>query len=366
VARRAASSEDPSNRKRRTYISQSDVPRHSVEEALRIPTALAEQFGRKPAKPFYIADAIEMSPKASKWRTLTGAAMAYGLTTGGYNAADIGLTTLGRRIVAPTVDGDDVAAKREAVLKPAVVRAFLERYNDSPLPSERIGRNVLESEMGVDPAKTERTFKLILESARQAGFLKDVGSKTYVDLQATGAPTPDDEIAPEIDEDEDEDEDATTEVTTGPKTVAPADLTNNRRVFITHGKDKKIVEQLKELLAFGEFEPIVSIERESVSKPVPEKVFDDMRSCAAAVIHVGTEQRLLDEKGEEQRVINPNVLIEIGAAMMGYGGRFILLVEKGTTLPSNLQGLYEIRYEGSELDYPATMRLLKAFNEFKG
>ena len=52
--------------------------------------------------------------------------------------------------------------------------------------------------------------------------------------------------------------------------------------------------------------------------------------------------------------------------MMGYGGKFILLVEKGTTLPSNLQGLYEIRYEGSELDYLATMKLLKAFNEFKG
>ena len=104
----------------------------------------------------------------------------------------------------------------------------------------------------------------------------------------------DEEHAPQDDE--------TTEIAVEPKSVAPADLTTNRRVFITHGKDKKIVEQLKELLAFGEFEPVVSIERESVSKPVPDKVFDDMRSCAAAVIHVGTEQRLLDEKGEEHRV----------------------------------------------------------------
>jgi len=59
------------------------------------------------------------------------------------------------------------------------------------------------------------------------------------------------------------------------------------------------------------------------------------------------------------------VLIEIGAAMMRYGGKFLLLVEKGTTLPSNLQGLYEVRYQGDELDYPATMKLLKAFNDFK-
>jgi predicted nucleotide-binding protein len=59
------------------------------------------------------------------------------------------------------------------------------------------------------------------------------------------------------------------------------------------------------------------------------------------------------------------VLIEIGAAMMRYGRNFILLVEEGTQLPSNLQGLYEVRYKGDELDYPSTMKLLKAFNEFK-
>lgn len=64
-------------------------------------------------------------------------------------------------------------------------------------------------------------------------------------------------------------------------------------------------------------------------------------------------------------MLNQNVLIEIGAAMMRHGRNFILLVEEGTTLPSNLQGLYEVRYQGDELDYPATMKLLKAFNEFK-
>jgi predicted nucleotide-binding protein len=121
-----------------------------------------------------------------------------------------------------------------------------------------------------------------------------------------------------------------------PADTATADLKTNRRVFITHGKNKKIADQLKELLTFGNFEPIVSVELESVSKPVPDKVLDDMRSCGAAVIHVGTDQRLLDNEGNEHRVINPNVLIEIGAAMMRYGRNFILLVEQGTTcLPTS-------------------------------
>ena len=63
--------------------------------------------------------------------------------------------------------------------------------------------------------------------------------------------------------------------------------------------------------------------------------------------------------------INPNVLIEIGAAMALYDKNFVLLVQKGVQLPSNLQGLYRCEYEGEMLDYQSTMKLLKTFNEFK-
>lgn len=209
-------------------------------------------------------------------------------------------------------------------------------------------------------------------------MLRIVKGGKWIDLSATPAPTTD--ADPEGAEDADPDQSEDLEPGDEPPKVgadlggdnlpappAPSsdELKTNRKVFITHGKNKKIVHQLKEPLAFGEFEPIVSVERDSVSKPVPTKVLDDMRSCSAAVIHVGIEQRLMDSKGQEQSVLNSNVLIEIGAGMMRYGTNFVLLVEDGTTLPSNLQGLYEVRYAGDELDYPSTMKLLKAFNDFK-
>jgi predicted nucleotide-binding protein len=92
---------------------------------------------------------------------------------------------------------------------------------------------------------------------------------------------------------------------------------------------------------------------------------DEMRTCSAAVIHVGAEQKMIDVDGKEHLMLNQNVLIEIGAAMALYGRKFIMLVEKGAKLPSNLQGLYEVRYEGGKLDYESTMRLLKAFNDFR-
>ena len=111
--------------------------------------------------------------------------------------------------------------------------------------------------------------------------------------------------------------------------------------------------------------PVVAQEHETPSKPVPEKVLDDMRSCFAGIIHVASEDELLDREGTVHHKINENVLIEIGAAMALYKGNFILLVQKGIHLPSNLQGLYRCEYEGTKLDYEATMKLLKAFSEFK-
>lgn len=147
-----------------------------------------------------------------------------------------------------------------------------------------------------------------------------------------------------------------------PDAIGTRNLGN--RVFITHGKNLTILNQVKQIVTFGKFEPVVAMEHETLAKPVPQKVMDEMKTCDAAVIHVSAERVLRDENEIERRLINENVLIEIGAAMALYDDRFILLVEEGVELPSNLQGLYECRYRGTELDMPATMKLLEAFNEF--
>src|SRR6266550_4665244 len=108
----------------------------------------------------------------------------------------------------------------------------------------------------------------------------------------------------------------------------------------------------------GNWNQSFAVERQSVSKPVPEKVMDDMRSCGAAIIHVDADRTITDTEGTQHVLLNPNVLIEIGAAMAFYGRRFILLVREGVKLPSNLQGLFEVRYSDETLDANSTIRLL--------
>jgi predicted nucleotide-binding protein len=208
---------------------------------------------------------------------------------------------------------------------------------------------------------------MIKANAQSVGFLKPVKDKTFVDLGAQ--PTP--QAAPTVEGAEPIIELVEQPVPQPPAVIPPApertDGLRNRRVYISHGKNLKIVQHLKDLISYGELEPVVSVETESPSKPVPKKVMDDMRSCSAGIIHVSGEETLTDGSGKERHIVNQNVLIEIGAAMALYGDRFILLVEEGASLPSNLQGLYEVRYSGggSELGHEATMRLLKIFAEFK-
>jgi hypothetical protein len=337
----------------------------SLRQALRVPQAIADSYAKQSTRPLDLAAALDMSPTSGGFRELCGAALGYGLTDGGPNAALISLTALGRRIVAPLEDGDDQIALREAALVPGVEREFLERYDGSPIPSEKVARNVLES-LGVPSDATQRVYDLIVENARSVGLLKPIKDKVFVDLgQPAGRPA-----VPTTDSSDAGDRADPADPLSGLAEPAPGPEPSragmpNRRVFLSHGSNHRVVDQLKELLAFGDFEAVVAVERESVSKPVPQKVMDDMRSAAAGIIHVSPEERLMDQAGVERRVLNQNVLIEIGAAMALYGERFILLVEEGTTLPSNLQGLYEVRYSGSELGYDATMKVLKALNQFK-
>jgi len=82
-------------------------------------------------------------------------------------------------------------------------------------------------------------------------------------------------------------------------------------------------------LAYGNFDPVVSVDNETMSKPLSDKVLDDMRACSFTVIHVEEENVLLDAAGEKHVSLNQNVLIEIGAALALHKNRFVLLVKEG-------------------------------------
>lgn len=86
---------------RRTRVSQSDVPSYSLDEALRVATAISDEHAGGPVTPLQLAAAMMMQPTTGSFRQLCGASIAYGITEGGYNATQISLTELGKRITSP-------------------------------------------------------------------------------------------------------------------------------------------------------------------------------------------------------------------------------------------------------------------------
>lgn len=363
---------------KRTYIKQSDVPLMSVDEALRIPQAILDHYAGKPTQPLYVAKALNIDPKGAQLKFLSGAAIAYGLIDGGAQATSMSLTELAKRILRPKQEGADLAARREAVLTPRIFKEFLTNYEGHPFPRPDIAVNVLE-DMGVPREKAEEVLQRIESSARSVGFVEEIKGKLYVSLQGSSAPTGSDHAGNEETEEKQEEEKPEVKIEpekpiTPPRVTFPkatalataiADDERRKRVFITHGQNRELVEPIKKLLEYGELIPVVSVDRQSVSKPVPEKVMDDMRACGAAIIHVDADKTITDKTDQEHVIINPNVLIEIGAAMAFYGRRFILLVRDGVKLPSNLQGLYEVRYTNETLDATATIKLLEAIKDIK-
>lgn len=350
---------------------QTELPKMSLEDALKVPQAIWDQYAGNATAPIFVAEAVGVSPSSSNWRTLTGASIAYGLTDGGYNSKEISLTELGRRIVSPTEENDDKLAIFQAAQLPQFCQKFYEKYgNGNKLPQANIAANLLIS-WGVPKDEASNAFDLIKKNGEFSGIIVTIQGNQYVNITPTNPATVTEKCSDSKQFSEEETEeipDTLLESMNIDKnsTNAVAETSNsNNKVFISHGKNRQIVDQLKQLLEFGAFEPIVSVERESTAISVPDKVFNDMRLCCSGVIHVEGERKLLDVEGNEHSLINENVLIEIGAAIALFKNRVILLCKKGTKLPSNLQGLYRCEYEGDQLDYQATMKLLKTFSEFR-
>lgn len=179
--------------------------------------------------------------------------------------------------------------------------------------------------MGVPSERAKNVLDLIVAGAAAVAFIKEIKGKKYFTFDGVSTDGQSADEAPDTDEESDA---GVVDLRPTPQRITPTlpPPTHSsevgraqRRVYITHGKNRLFVEPVKKLLTFGELDAIVSVERPSVSQPVPDKIMAEMRSCGAAIIHVDAEQKLLDSETNEHFVLNPNVLLEIGAAMALYG-----------------------------------------------
>jgi predicted nucleotide-binding protein len=292
---------------------------------------------------------------------LTGASIAYGLTEGGYGANEITLTERGRRIVAPTEEGDDVAAKAEAVLQPRVLRDFFQKYNRAKLPRAEIAQNVLVS-MGLPKERAERAFQTLEENGRAVGIIQDTKTGPFVALDgravaAVAAPveTGGEDVATHGADRADGAEAAQRE--------APAVLSQEvslpsrpKQLFVAHGKKHKPLEDLKKILNEFKIPYKVAIDEANKGRPISAKVAELMKECSAGIFIFTKDEQFFVQKDEEHKEIwrpSENVVYELGAASIMWDRKIIIVREDGVNFPSDFSDLGYITFKDGEISTKA-------------
>jgi predicted nucleotide-binding protein len=340
---------------KRTKLSQTEFPNNSLEGSLRIAQAIIDHYAGRSAAPHDIAMALELSPTSGGWRNLCGSSIAYGLTEGGYAADQIALTALGRRIVSPTDEGDDLAAKVEAMLKPRVSREFFEKYDKQKFPRDDIGKNVLAS-MGLPRERTEKSFEILRENGKFVGVIRETKTGPFV---ALGSP-----VARQERQDDDELPDnvvASTpessiahagDAASKPRGSALAGVDRSdapKQIFVAHGKNRKPLEDLKKILDQFKIPYKVAVDEPHAGRPISKKVAQLMTGSSAGIFIFTKDEKFVRDNGEEVWRPSENVVYELGAASILWENKIIILREAGVNFPSDFSDLGYITFEDGQI-----------------
>jgi predicted nucleotide-binding protein len=256
------------------------------------------------------------------------------------------------------------------LMLPKVFQDVFTRFNGKSIPSEISLKDTLRSDFGVPSEDVNAVYQILDQNMKDYGLVEEIRGTKYLQLE---------KLAPvilkqeEMKVEQEEKQTGTKESGEGrgieqPSKIAPPAPATVEvkvpRVFISHSKNKTILGQIKQVLDFGKFQYVIAEEKETTAIPLPDKVFNLMWECNCAIINVSadTEKKQGDVFG-----INENVIAELWGAFLHYKKRVILVIDSRLKdkLPSMMQGLTAIFYEGDKLAWDDGIRLQKALDEFR-
>ena len=159
-------------------------PRVTLQDSLRVPTAIKEKNGGNPWLPQEIAKAVNVGAKTGKFYYLTAGSRDYGLTEGTRDSKRIALTKLGRAVVYPPSAQAEMQAKRKAFLSVETFRKVVEHYKGNNLPEREYLSNTLQNEFSIPREVHDEFVDLFQKNCRYLG----IGSTLSPDLIENNAP----------------------------------------------------------------------------------------------------------------------------------------------------------------------------------
>jgi predicted nucleotide-binding protein len=340
-------------KKNRTY-----PPLH-LEEGLKVAKAIQDQASGMSVTRLTLAELLDVSPASSNFRDLAAASRLFGLTTGGINADEFGLTQLGEAATG----GDEVAqvaAYKQAVLNVEPYRKFFDAFANKRVPTGTAFKEWLTKNAGVSSDRADECMAFILADAETAGFIRPMkGGGKYIDLAGAPRHVADTTDVEDVDEPKAEDEgelEADLKVEKKPLIPMPPPSASEKakKVFIAHGKTRTPLDQLRKALDQFKVSYAVAVEEPNKGRPISKKVAALMRDeCSSGIFIFTADERFLREgkNGDTEEVWRPseNVVFELGAASILYENRIVIFKEKDVEFPTDFSDLGHIPFEKDQL-----------------
>lgn len=175
ATKRRASGTEPKPAKsagKRVYVSAENMPRKTLEDSILIAKNLHEIYHGKSATRDELATVIGSAANTPKTHYLLRSAVAYGIVNDdGTNVYS--LAESGRKIVAPTYQGEDKEALIKAVMTPATLSKFYSDYNGHSMPAQQHLANLLESRYAIPRERTAEAIEIIRANGIFAGILDE-------------------------------------------------------------------------------------------------------------------------------------------------------------------------------------------------
>jgi hypothetical protein len=176
----------PRRERRETSAStRAKYPRHAVERALRIPTAILEQNAGKPCSPDQAAKFLGLTNPKGPFAVEIASAIKYKFLDkidGKLRPSD-----LARRIIRPTSNDDAVKGYREAILNAPDLSDVYKHYRGENLPDDDVYfRNTVVDTFHIPAADYDNFRDVFFQSLESAHLLEKHGDKQRV-IDATEA-----------------------------------------------------------------------------------------------------------------------------------------------------------------------------------
>jgi predicted nucleotide-binding protein len=291
------------------------------------------------------ATALGVSPGSSEFRTILSSSIKYGLTKGSFNQEYVAMEELGQKILEPKTPAEKQEALMAAALSPPTFAAIYAYFKGKKLPEAQFFQNTLVREFSVPRDHAEKCASVFNSNVEFLKLVRVAKTGRWLSTEAVHSAQEPQELAEEQPVELGKTNSVVPVHPPGPETPkAPKNA-----IFVGHGKNHVPMDQLKQILDQYKIPYKVAVHEPNTFRPISQKVADTMHECGAAILIFTADEELRDMAGNAVWRPSENVVYELGASSVLYGGRIIIFKEGNVKFPTNFRDIGYIEFDKDNL-----------------